>query len=135
MASHACAISSEAAAAAAAVEHSSNGLKAGIVLFSSAQQLNQDKSLLHGAPESGHLLNPSSPNTPSELIIDPPSPAPHVVGDIISVNGQVSHQLPKCLDVIVITISILTGPSRPTSKPPSAPSASRSHLERGPILP
>jgi hypothetical protein len=95
--SHARAISSEAAAAAAAAsaaERSSNGLKAGIVLFSSAQQLQQDKSPLVGdaSAAAAHSSYPSSnplPQYHSESSVDLSSPPSSVIGDIVSINGQV----------------------------------------------
>jgi hypothetical protein len=65
-----------------------------MILFGSAQQLHQDNTnAVFGSaavPDSpDHSLNHDSPSDSNN---EPPSPAPSVVGDILTINGQVRSQ-------------------------------------------
>jgi hypothetical protein len=83
-------ISSAASAAASktAAQSSDGSVQAGMVLFSSAQQLHQDKG--HADAAANIVSSKSASSTISSESDDSRSPAaPPVVGDIIAINGQV----------------------------------------------
>ena len=67
-----------------------------MVLFSSAQQLHQDDA---NAVFGSAVVVPDSPDhslnhdSPSDSNNESPSPAPSVVGDILTINGQVRSQI------------------------------------------
>jgi hypothetical protein len=136
-----CAISSAASAAAAASSSQTSGdLKAGMVLFSSAQQLRQDNA---NAVSIGSAVVPDSHdrslsrNSPSDSNNESPFPAPSVVGDTLIMNGQVRskivHMQPLSSkhNFSCTTFKNTSGPPHPASKSSSPAPSHRPDLERG----